>query len=82
MLLRPLIANHPKGPTWFSTSVFPVKDTITLLELKDLFYNGFLDSDWRTNRLISLIEIRYQPNELVKDYTNRSLFGTAIYGCV
>jgi hypothetical protein len=71
LLLRQLIDEHPKGLGWYGTHVYPVRNTIIMPNLKTLFYQGFLDADWQTDRLISLIEIRYLPNETVKDYTQR-----------
>jgi hypothetical protein len=71
LLLRQLIDEHPKGLGWYGTHVYPVRNTLSMSNLKTLFYQGFLEADWQTDRLISLIEIRYLPEETVKDYTQR-----------
>jgi hypothetical protein len=49
----------------------PVRDAITMDELKKRFYLEFLDADWKTGRLIELMEIRYLSGEAVKEYTQR-----------
>jgi len=70
-LLEVLIQDHHKGPSWFSSMVYPVLETITFEDLKEKFYSHFLDEDWRSQRVSELFDIKFRKGERVRDFTHR-----------
>ena len=67
MLLHSLVTEHPRGSNWYANNVQEQADTLTLTEVKNLFYTEFLE----TARLMDLMDIRYQAKETVRDFANR-----------
>ena len=71
LVLASRIADHPNGPLWYETSIEPVETTIKLSEVKDLFYQQFLSSQWKTDRFHELMDTCYRANETVHEFTDR-----------
>ena len=71
MVLHSLITEHPMGSNWYANNIQENSDTITLVQVKKLFYKEFLEPNWQTARLMELMDIRFQPQETVKSFLNR-----------
>lgn len=77
LLIQANVGEHPKGPLWYSNHVHPRGNSIKLCQLKQSFFNEFLDTDWKTQRMIALLGIIYK-RETVKDFVHR--FSTLMRG--
>jgi transposase InsO family protein len=64
---------------WHETHVQPKIGTLTVEELKDLFFTQTMSPYWQSERLIDLCEISYRPKELVREYNTR--FSEAVGDC-
>ena len=71
MVLHALITEHPRRSNWYANNIQDCSNVITLAQVKKLFYAEFLEANWQTARLMELMDIRYQPQETVKDFMNR-----------
>ena len=77
LLMQAIVVEHPNGPLWYSNNVHPRSKEMTRLELQELFFLEFLDSNWRTERMIALLGITYR-SETVKEFIHR--FSTLMRG--
>ena len=71
LLLHALIGDHHLGLSWYTNHIHYRAETITMQELKLAFYQGFLEANWQTERLMTLMDVRYKPNEDIKSFIHR-----------
>ena len=71
LLLHALINEHPLGLPWYTNHIHHQAGVITMQELKESFYQGFLDGNWQTERIMSLMDVRFLPKEKVTSFVNR-----------
>lgn len=70
-LLAPLMSEHPFGSIWYQNCVEPQRDSISLEQVKLLFYEQFLSKFWKEERFQELIDLSYRKSEDVRHFTNR-----------
>lgn len=77
-LLRLLIVEHEIARMWFTNQIAPrledIGSSISLIQVKESFYNQFLPAGWKGAKFVELIQVRFQKTDTVRAFCNRIAF--------